>query len=32
MEEGTDERELYREIIRRAKTVRERAASALPTR
>jgi hypothetical protein len=32
MEEGTDERELYREIIRRAKTVRERAASALPSR
>jgi hypothetical protein len=32
MEEGTDERELYREIIRRAKTVRERAASALMSR
>lgn len=32
MEEGTDERELYREIIRRAKTVRERAANALPSR
>ena len=32
MEESTDERELYREIIRRAKTVRERAASALPSR
>ena len=32
MEEGTDERELYREIIRRAKTVRERAASALSSR
>jgi hypothetical protein len=31
-EEGTDERELYREIIRRAKTVRERAASTLPSR
>jgi hypothetical protein len=32
MEEGTDEREVYREIIRRAKTVRERAASTLPNR
>jgi hypothetical protein len=32
IEEGTNEREFYREIIRRAKTVRERAASALPSR
>jgi hypothetical protein len=29
MEEGADEHELYREIIRRAKTVRERAAESL---
>jgi hypothetical protein len=29
IEEGTDERELYREIIRRADAVRERAAESL---